>query len=346
MYLRARTVTAGLAVAAALALAATGCGKAQQDSPSGGTDLGAVTLKVGATGWTSVAAALKTAHLDDTPYRVQWPVFPSGDKQLQAIQAGALDVGSSSEIPPVFAAASTKLSFKEIAVQHSTTLQQEVVVGKNSPITDIAGLKGHKVAYVANTTAQYFLYKLLGQAGLNWSDISPAPLAPNDGVAALNGGAVDALASYGNSIIAAHQAGGRTIGSGQDILSGNFPWIASDAVLADAGKRAALVDLLVRISKAYAYLRTGHQQEYVDAVADATHQPAAQALDQFNQQEAQRPTALVPTSPQAIASQQSVADAFTALRAVPKKVDVATIWSGVLDDQLRAALTAAGLSAA
>jgi sulfonate transport system substrate-binding protein len=331
--------------AAALTLFVAACGGGSSTTSKGtATDLSSVSLRVGATGWTTAAAALKVAGLDNTPYKVDWPVFSGGDKQMQALQAGALDVGSSSEIPPIFAAASATVKFKVVAVQRATTLLQEVIVGKNSKVTSIAELKGKKVGYVANTTAQYFLYKLLGQAGLKWTDITPAPLLPNDGVAALNGGSIDAFASYGNSIITAHQNGARTIGSGQDILSGNFPWEASAAVIADPAKKAALVDLLVRVTKAYAYVRNGHEQEFAAQISQATHQPAAQALSQLQAQEQQRPTQVLPTSQDAIASEQSVADAFTALGAIPKKLDISAIWTDALNADLTSALTAAGQS--
>ena len=126
-------------------------------------------------------------------------------------------------------------------------------------MTDIAGLKGKKVGYVQNTTAHYFLYELLKQAGLKWSDIDAKPLLPNDGLAALNGGSIDAFASYGTSIITAHQQGATTVGSGKDILSGNFLWSARDSVLKSPAQRAAAADLIARITKAYAYVRDGRE---------------------------------------------------------------------------------------
>jgi sulfonate transport system substrate-binding protein len=324
-----------LLLAAALILPLAACGDDEADAK------GTVELKIGQTGWTQSAAALKVAKLDDTPYKLDWPVFSGGDKQMEALRAGALDVGQASEIPPIFAAVAGTPNFKVVTVQRSSTLLQEVVVGKDSPITDIAGLKGKKVGYVQNTTAQYFLFKLLEQAGLTWTDITAAPLLPKDGIAALGSGSIDALASYGNSIITAHQGGARTIGSGKDILSGNFQWLAADAVIADPAKRAAVVDLIARLNKAYAYIRDGHQQEYAQAVSDATHQPLADALSQLKDQEAQRSTTFGPTTPEAIASQQTVADAFTALGAVPTKVDITTIWSDKLNTELTAALNTA-----
>jgi sulfonate transport system substrate-binding protein len=324
---------ATLALAAASATTA-GCAGT---SAAGDTSLSAVTLKVGQTGWAQHLAALQVAHLDNTPYKLTFPVFTGGDKQLQALNAGAIDLAETSEIPPVFAAAAGDPKFRVVAVQQANTLQQEVVVEGKSPITTIAGLKGRKVGYVKNTTAQYFLVKLLEQAGLTWADIRPAPLSPTDGVAALHSGAVDAFASYGNSIIAAHQNGARTIGSGKDILSGNFPWEASTAALADPAKRAAVVDLLSRIDRAYKFIQNGHEQEYAQKTATATHQPLSQALSTLQAGEKQRPSAIVPTSPAAIASEQSVADVFTELGAIPAKLAVSSFWTDTLDADLKRA---------
>jgi sulfonate transport system substrate-binding protein len=319
-----------LAIATSIfVLVLSGCGDSS-DSGSAKT----LSLKVGQTGWAQSAAALKVAHLDNTPYKIDWPVFSGGDKQMEALRAGALDVGQASEIPPIFAAVAGTPNFKVVAVQKSSTLLQEVVVGKNSTITSIAGLKGKKVGYVANTTAHYFLYKLLLQAGLTWKDITPAPLLPKDGVAALGSGSIAALASYGNSIITVHQSGGRAIGTGKDILSGNFQWVASDKLIANDAERGAVADLIVRLNKAYAYIRDGHQQEYAEAVSDATHQPVADALKQLQDQEAQRPTTFGPTDAAAIASQQQVADAFVQLGAIPSKIDVASFWSDKFNSAL------------
>jgi sulfonate transport system substrate-binding protein len=320
-------------VALTLAFGIAACGSSA--SPASSDE---ITLKVGATGWAQAAAALEVAKLDDTPYKVEWPVFPGGDKQMQALTADAIDVGQASEIPPIFVAAAGGTDIKVIAVQRASTLLQEVIVGKDSTITDIAGLRGKKVGYVKNTTAQYFLYELLRQAGLGWRDIQAAPLLPKDGVAALGSGSIDALASYGNSIITARQGGARTIGTGKDILSGNFQWLAREKLLDDPAKRSAVVDLLARLHRAYAYIRDGHQHEYAQAVSDGTHQPVAEALQQLRNQEAQRPTVLQPTSAEAIKSQQAVADAFTDLGAIPGKLDVATIWTDRLNTELAAEL--------
>ncbi|WP_405476159.1 ABC transporter substrate-binding protein [Streptomyces canus] len=321
--------------AAALALLlpfAAACGTDAQAESS------TVTLTVGATGWKAEEAVLKYAGLDDTPYKIKWSLFQGGDQQLQAIRAGALDLASSSEIPPVFAAADGSANFKVVAVQKGATLNQEVVVPKSSKVTGIAGLKGKKIGYVQNTTAHYFLYELLKQAGLKWSDVDAKPLLPNDGLAALNGGGIDAFASYGTSIITAHQQGATTVGSGKDILSGNFLWSARDSVLNSPKQKAAAADLIARITKAYAYVRDGHLDGFAQVTADATHQPLAQARKDLTDAQAQRPTQARTVGDDAIASQQKVADVFTELGALKEHLDVKAFWTTELNADLEKAL--------
>jgi sulfonate transport system substrate-binding protein len=336
------------AATVALALAASACAsKSSSSSTANAADgssanLSSVTLKIGVTGWNNYGAALKVAGLDNTPYHLDWSVFSGGNLQLQALQSGALDVANSSEIPPVFAAAGGTANFKVVAVQKANTLLQELVVGKGSAITSVAGLKGQKIGYVQNTTAQYFLDKLLTQSGLTWKDITPVPLTPNEGVAALNSGSIAAFASYGNSIITAHADGATTIGSGEQILSGNFPWEVSNSLLGDAEQQAALVDLFIRLNKAYAYIRDGHQQAYAQATATATHESVSEALSQLNAGEAEQHTRFVPTTPAAIASEQAVSDVFSSIGALPKAVTVASFWSTGLNSALTKALGAAG----
>ncbi|MDT0481773.1 PhnD/SsuA/transferrin family substrate-binding protein [Streptomyces doebereineriae] len=324
-----RTSAAALALLLPFAVA---CGTDAQAESS------TVTLTVGATGWKAEEAVLKYAGLDSTPYKIKWSLFQGGDQQLQAIRAGALDLASSSEIPPVFAAADGSANFKVVAVRKGATLNQEIVVPKGSKVTGIAGLKGKRIGYVQNTTAHYFLYELLKQAGLKWSDVDAKPLLPNDGLAALNGGGIDAFASYGTSIITAHQQGATTVGSGKDILSGNFLWSARDSVLNSPKQKAAAADLIARITKAYAYVRDGRLDGFAQVTADATHQPLAQARKDLTDAQAQRPTQARTVGDDAIASQQKVADVFTELGALKEHLDVKTFWTTELNADLEKAL--------
>src|SRR6478736_4145737 len=189
----------------------TACDQKSSASQPEKNELSDVTLRVAQTGWSSIEEELKSAGLDNTPYKIDYSVFQGGNLQLEAMAGGHIDFSLSSEIPPIFANLSEgNGNFKVVAVQEGNTLNQEVVVPKNSSVK--------KVAYVKNTTAHYFLLKLLKEAGLEWKDIKPVELSTSDGLTALLGGNVDAFASYGVSIISAHEKGAKTIASGKDIL--------------------------------------------------------------------------------------------------------------------------------
>jgi sulfonate transport system substrate-binding protein len=305
-------------------------------SPSNDTlDLKKVTLVVGQTGWGSYEEGLKAAGLDDTPYKVEYQVFQGGNLQLEAMAAKHLDLALTSEIPPIFASLSSNGgNFKIIAVSRSNTLLQEVVIPKNSTIKSVAELKGKKVAFVKATTAHYFLLKILEDAGLTWDDIEPIELSTADGLSALVSGSVDALASYGNAIRTAHQKGATTLATAKDILSGNFPVATTPANIEDPLKHAAIVDYIKRLNQFNEWSRA-NEQSWAEIVAKATKQDVAQALEVFHDGEAQRPTKIISTSPEAIASQQDVADALASVGLLKTKIDVSQIWSNAFDDELK-----------
>ncbi|NRD79107.1 ABC transporter substrate-binding protein [Bacillus sp. BRMEA1] len=304
------------------------------ETKAGNVDLSNVTLKVGQTGWGSNEEALKAAGLSNTPYKVDYSVFQGGNLILEAMTSGHIDFGITSEIPPIFSSLSKNgEQSKVIAIQQSNTLQQELVVPKGSKIKTVADLKGKKVAYVNSTTAHYFLLKMLQEVGLTWKDITPVQLSTADGLTALIGGNVDALASYGNAILAAHQNGAKTLASAQHILSGNFPINVSASAIDDPAKHAAIVDYIERLNKAYNWQRK-HPDEWAKIVAANTKQPFKQALETFKEGEKQRPTHVIPLSETNTHSEQDIADVFFSVKLIQGKVDVPSFWSHAFDKEL------------
>ncbi|MFC5452374.1 ABC transporter substrate-binding protein [Paenibacillus aestuarii] len=306
---------------------------ASATSPS--VDLSKVTLRVGQTGWGTLELGFKEAGLSDTPYKVQYSVFQGGNLQLEAMAAGNLDLGSTSEIPPIFASqAANGGNFKVIASFESTTLNQELVIPKGSPIKSVADLKGKKVAFVNATTAHYFLVKMLQASGLSWTDVEAVPLSTSDGLSALISGKVDALASYGNAIISSHQNGATELASAKDILSGNFLYEATPEAINDPAKHAAIVDFLARLNKFYAWSRS-NQQKWAEITAANTKQPVEQAFDTLKKGEEQRPSKLSANFEKAIASEQDVADTLVGVGLLKSKVDVSATWSRAFEEELK-----------
>lgn len=301
--------------------------------------LSKVTLRFGEVGWSRYQSELKAAGLDNTPYKVEYNTFQGGNLCLQAMAADQIDLTGSSETPPVFAAESQKQgNFKIVAVNHGSTLLQELVVPKDSNIKTIADLKGMKVGYISATTAQYFLIKMLEQAGLKWSDIDAKQMTTADGVTALAGGQIDAFASYGNSIIAAHKNGATTLQSAQDILSGYFPYEASVTALKDPGKKAAIVDYLARIEKANQWKRD-NAEEWAKISSKPQGFSEEDGLDLFRKEEAQIKSQVITVDDKVLASQQDLSNVFNSVGLIKNKQDVKSFYSDELNEELKKALS-------
>lgn len=310
-----------------------GCGSnsnVKTDNKKTSVDLSKVTLRVSETGWGNLDLGFKAAGIDNTPYKVEYSVFQGGNLVLEAMAGSHIDLGLTSEIPPLFGDNS---NYKIIAVEQANTLLQELVIPKGSSIKTVADLKGKKVAYISGTTSQYFLSKMLEKGGLSWKDIDAVQMTTSDGLTALIGGKIDALASYGNGIITAHQNGATTLASGEKILSGNYPLEATNDAIKDPSKHAAIVDYLKRLNEFYDWTRK-NPDKWAQITATNTHQDETQALGTFKNGEKEIPTKVVANSTKAIASQQDIADSFEKLGLFKDKVDVKTIWSDSFTKEL------------
>lgn len=310
-----------LFLASTLALAA--CGK----SPSGKPDLADSTLRV-ATYRGGLETFVKVAGLPPPPYRLTTAQFASGNLITEAINAGAIDLGSMSDIPPVFVAGKAT-PLRLVAVLEADIANQVVLVPKTSKLQSIKDLKGKRIGYVRATTSHYILLRLLDEAGLTIADVTPVGLAPQDGRAAFERGDLDAWIIFGAiGFLAREAVGARILTNGVGRLTGNYVYASSTAALADPGKRAAISDYLRGVEAILAWTEA-HPDEQAKLLAAATGLPKAVYLAQ----RAERSTAprLSPPTDAAIASQQQVADRFWKAGAIPAKVDVTSLWARDFD---------------
>jgi sulfonate transport system substrate-binding protein len=272
------------------------------------------------------------AGLTTPGFKVTFAHFESGHLVIEALNSRALDYGSMSEIPPVFAAASTTQSFRQIAVLHGDVNNQVVLVPKGSRIQTLADLKGKRIGYVRATTSQYFLIRMLRSAGLDWKDITPVAMGVADGAAAFSSGALDAWAIYGFPIQRALATqGARVLKTALGFLSGNYIISAHVDALADP-KTSELIGRYLQVTRqAYAWAAS-HQDEWTAAIAQEIGVPLAYVRDQFARKSASYD--LRPVDAAAIASQQEVADVFASAGLIPKAVDVRPLW----DDRVNSIL--------
>jgi sulfonate transport system substrate-binding protein len=273
------------------------------------------------------------ANIQADSFRIDYSNFASGQLVIEALDGGALDCGNMSEIPPVFAAASTIHSFRQIGVLHGDVNNQVVLVPRNSAVTSLADLKGKRVGYVRATTSQYFLVRMLQSVGLTWGDIMPIPIGVSDGLAAFSNGQLDAWAIYGYPIQRAMATeGARILKTALGFLSGNYIISAHVDALADPGKSKVIGEYLQLCKRAFAW-GLAHEPQWTTLIAKDIGVPLEYVQDQFRRRSDSY--SLRPVDATAIASQQNVADVFAQQGLIPKPVDVRPLW----DDRFNTILT-------
>ncbi|MEH2112092.1 ABC transporter substrate-binding protein [Nostoc sp.] len=260
---------------------------------------------------------LKLSGQDKFPYKTEFTEFTGGNFIVQAINANAIDIGSASEIPPIFAIQSQG-AVKIIASVKGPTVGQVVLIPQNSKAKKFSDLKGKKIGYVKATTAHYFLIKMLAQEGLTLKDVNAVPLTIPDGLSAFRRGDLDAWATYGYAIQQAQKDGAKVLKSAKNILSGNFTIVAAPS---------AIADFLCRIQKSQDW-QASNIKAWSKNYAKAIGVDETFVLKDAKEGLKQRRSQVLPISQQAIASQQDVADTFYRAGVIPTRVDVKPLWDG------------------
>ncbi len=206
---------ARVSAVAAIGLLGAGCGSAGGSSSSGAST-GASTLPapapvkatiniaaVGSIDGTSFFSALEQGYFRKWGLNAKIHVYPTGVEVMNQIESGAAqfgDVGAD----PALAAISKGLPLTIIADNHGSAVNsyyaenQAIVAGPNSGISpgDIAALKGKKIGIALGTDAVGYLQTLLARVHLKPSDVTMINVTPADGITALAGGAVNAIATF------------------------------------------------------------------------------------------------------------------------------------------------------
>ncbi|KAA6212576.1 ABC transporter substrate-binding protein [Streptomyces albofaciens JCM 4342] len=324
-----------------LLLTATACGGASRADGShggtrGGTDgKGPVTLNVGDQKGGSESILRAAGELDDLPYRIQWSTFTSGPPLLEAVNAGAVDVGGVGNTPPVFAAAAHS-KIKVVAATHGSSAGEAVLVKKDSPIRRTAELKGKSIAVAQGSSAHYQLIASLRKAGLSPQEVTLNHLQPADALAAFTRGRVDAWAVWDPyTSQALDQSDARVLTTGEGVVNGLSFQVAAPAALADGKKSAALKDYVDRLRRAQDWVHR-HPDAWAKAWAKETGLPRDVALAAVKRT---RGTAVtVALDRPAVASEQRIADTFAELKLVPGRFD----FSSFVDTRFNAGLPPSG----
>ena len=204
------------------------------------------------------------------PYKIKWKSFTSGPPLLEALNAGAIDIGGVGNTPPLFAAAGKS----KIEVVSGATMGAKgdtIVVPEGLPHQERRRPQGQEGRRRRGQLGQL---QPAGPArarpGSSYDDIEVEALQPADALAAFTNKHVDAWAIWDPYTSQAElEADARILVDGGGLVNGMTFQAANPDALDDKATRAALKDYLGRIAKAQVWSNT-HRDEWAKVWAEET----------------------------------------------------------------------------
>ncbi|WP_313592058.1 ABC transporter substrate-binding protein [Agrobacterium cavarae] len=197
----------------------------------------------------NAASLLKlSGEYDKLAADVGFANFTSGPLRLEAIRAGAAQIGAVGDVPPILAHFSDAnvVVVGVVVTEGPTTI---VATAPDSGIEDLKDLKGKKVGINPGTAQQAIVFRDLKSAGLKPEDITPVNLGLAEFADALRAGQIDAAvlkqpdrARYLKSVAG---SGAKEIDNGVDANKNLKIIYASKVALDDPAQAAAIRDFVV-----------------------------------------------------------------------------------------------------
>lgn len=217
----------------------------------------------------------------DLPYRIEWSEFPAAAPILEALNAGALDVGYTGDLAflTVYAAGAP---IKAIGGTRADARTQAILVRGDSPIKTAADLKGRRLAGTRGGWGQFLIDATLERAGHKIDDATFAPLGPVDAKIALVAGSIDGWAVWEPYVsYATLKDKARIVADGEGLTPTITFLVASDEAIAT--KRAAVQDQVQRLNKARLW-SLDHLAIYAKSTAELTRLPEDVLLSAYTAQ--------------------------------------------------------------
>jgi sulfonate transport system substrate-binding protein len=236
-------------------------------APRGATSTGPV-LKVGSQKGGTKALIGASGVLAGAPYKVEWSEFAAAQPLIEAISAGAVDVGAVGDAPFLFAFASgAPIKAVQASRASGGGSGTQILAPAASTIRTAAGLRGRKIATGRGSIGHYVLLRVLEREGIKPAEVSIVFLSPGDAKAAFSSGSIDAWATWGPFVALARADGARSLADGKGILSGYGFDVAGPRAIAD--KRPQLEDFLRRLAQAKRWV-ADHKAEYAAVLSKET----------------------------------------------------------------------------
>jgi len=286
---------------AALALICLGLGPARAEE----------VLRVGDQRGNARALMEAAGVLEGLSYRLEWSEFPAAAPLLEALNAGAIDVGGCGDAPFTFAAAAG-VPVRAFLAFRNRQDGLAILVAPDSPIRTVADLKGKRIATNRGSIGHQVVLAALEEAGLPADSVRFHFLPPADAKLALASGAVDAWSTWEPYTSAAELAGlVRVLRDGNGITPGLSYAVASESAL--KAKRPLLADFAARLARARAWA-LADPKPYAAVWSKLIGLPEAVPLRWFGRAAYRT----VPIDAEVIADEQRIIDLYVRAGLIPK----------------------------
>lgn len=257
-----------------------------------------------------------SGELKDVPYEIRFSEFPAAAPLGEALNAGAVDIGALGDAPYVFALGAGA-PVKVVSIIHAEGRNTTaLIVPKDSPIKDVADLKGKRITTTRGSIGHFLAIKALRSAGLSTHDVQFIFLLPSESRLVLDNGTVDAWSTWDPyTTVVTSQSQARILASGNHLLSNDLYLAATSKAIAD--KHQQLDDFVARVDRAYLWSNE-HPEEYAAAMAKITGLALQVHIDVANQTHMQP----VNIDDAIISGLQTTADIYQEEGLLTKHIDV------------------------
>lgn len=331
-----RSALAALSVVALVGLAACGDDASSADPPSSGppasvgdVDTSGVTLRVAVLAITSDANQQireLSGAFADTPYDVKFVEFEGSNAAVEALNAGAVDIGlelqstvavlAQGNAKPTWTAESAAFTIVDAALP-SPNSSQNLAVHVDSSIQTVADLAGKKVSYARGSLQHYYWVRAAAEFGLDLGDVELVELPSAEGRAAFQSRAIDAIvvgSRFSRQLL--REGSIRLIHTSTDVPLYRIS-IVRRGFLDDPANAAAVADLLKRAEQGEIW-ESSHPEE----VAGVYERAALMDPDDAAFAASESYITRVPLDDAVVIELQRQADVFAAEGVIPTTVDV------------------------
>jgi sulfonate transport system substrate-binding protein len=219
------------------------------------------------------SGVMSLAGLDaDVPYELEYVTLSPGPLQLQAFQAGEVDLGVVSPLG-LIQAASGGIELHAVARWRTDFALYGVVTAPGvAGISDWEGLRGKRVAFQRNTMAEALLLLNLDRVGMSLDDITVVDVPHHEVGVTLEGGHADAGVSsepFISAYLGANPTAVEAFGIEEPMAQSTI-LVATDDALADPALSAAVAEYLTRLDRAFTEL-TGDRDTFAALAVEIWH---------------------------------------------------------------------------